>query len=103
MKIISQLAPIRERIKFFERKYGCSFEDFERSIGEGEESFEKWDDYIEWKAYSESLRDLTAKLEKIEDSKNISELLKSSGMVENQNYWASKKKKNSVSDGGTVN
>ncbi len=71
LKIISQLAPIREKIKFLERKYGCSFEDFERRIGEDEENFEKWDDYIEWKAYAESLRDLTAKLEKIEDAKNI--------------------------------
>ncbi|MFB0561935.1 MAG: hypothetical protein ACETWM_12100 [Candidatus Lokiarchaeia archaeon] len=71
LKIISQIAPIREKIMFFERKYGCSFEDFERRIGEGGEDFEVWDDYIEWKAYSESFRDLTAKLEKIEDAKDI--------------------------------
>lgn len=40
LKIISQLAPVRERILFFERKYGCSFEDFERRIGEKAENFE---------------------------------------------------------------
>nr|MDO8080378.1 hypothetical protein [Candidatus Freyarchaeota archaeon] len=71
LKIISQLAPIRERILFFERKYGCSFEDFERRIGEKAEDFEVWDDYIEWKAYNESFKDLKAKLEKIKDAKKI--------------------------------
>ncbi|MHA1603977.1 MAG: hypothetical protein ACTSWF_04955, partial [Candidatus Freyarchaeota archaeon] len=65
------LVPIGEKIKFFEKKYGCSFEDFEKKIGEGEERFEVWDDYIEWKAYVESFKDLTAKLEKIENAKDI--------------------------------
>ncbi|MEX2704395.1 MAG: hypothetical protein ACTSUQ_09620 [Candidatus Freyarchaeota archaeon] len=71
LKVISQLVPIGEKIKFFEKKYGCSFEDFEKKIGEGEERFEVWDDYIEWKAYVESFKDLTAKLEKIENAKDI--------------------------------
>ena len=71
LKIISQLAPIRERILFFERKYGCSFEDFEKRIKEGSEDFDMWDDYIEWKSYGESFRDLKAKLEKIKDAKKI--------------------------------
>ncbi|WXG41547.1 MAG: hypothetical protein WED07_12415 [Candidatus Freyarchaeum deiterrae] len=71
LKIISQLAPIRERILFFEKKYGCSFEDFEKRIKESPEDFEAWDDYIEWKAYDESLRDLKVKLEKIKDAKKI--------------------------------
>lgn len=56
LKIISQLTPIKEKIRFFENKYGCSLEDFERSLKEKEESFEEWDDYIEWKAYVESLK-----------------------------------------------
>ena len=71
LKVISQLAPIGEKIKLFERRYGCSFEDFEKRSGEGEEKFEAWDDYIEWKAYVESFRDLTAKLEKIKNAKKI--------------------------------
>jgi hypothetical protein len=70
LKIISQLAPIRERILFFEREYRCSFEDFEKRIKESPEDL-VWGDYIEWKAYDESLRDLKAKLEKIKDAKKI--------------------------------
>ena len=68
---ISQIAPIKEKIRFFEGKYGCAFKAFEREIKEEEENFEKWDDYIEWKAYVESLRDLESKLRKIEGAKDI--------------------------------
>ena len=71
LKIISQLTPIKEKIKFFEKKYGCSLEDFERSLKEKEESFEEWDDYIEWRAYVENLRDLERRLREIADAKDI--------------------------------
>ena len=30
--------------------------------------FEKWDDYIEWRAYIESLKDLESKMKDIEDA-----------------------------------
>ncbi len=71
LKAISQMAPIRERIKSFERKYGCSLEAFGTRIKQREESFEEWDDLIEWKAYAESLRDLEAKIRRIDDAKDI--------------------------------
>jgi len=71
LKIISQLTPVREKIRFFENKYGCSFEEFERKLKEKEEKFEEWDDYIEWKAYIESLKDLERKLKEIKDAKDI--------------------------------
>ncbi|OFV66965.1 MAG: hypothetical protein SBU_000258 [Candidatus Syntrophoarchaeum butanivorans] len=71
LKIISQLTPIKEKIKYFENKYGCTLEEFERRIKEGEEKFDEWDDYIEWKAYVESLRDLERKLREIKDAKDI--------------------------------
>ncbi len=39
----------------FQKKYGLAFEDFEQQIKTTEnEDFEKWDDYIEWKACSEA-------------------------------------------------
>ncbi|RLI78847.1 hypothetical protein DRP05_06000 [Archaeoglobales archaeon] len=71
LKIISQLTPVRKKIRFFENKYGCSFEEFERKLKEKEEKFEEWDDYIEWKAYIESLRGLERKLKEIKDAKDI--------------------------------
>ena len=45
LKIISELAPIRERIKMFERKYNWSIEEFKKKLEESEEDFEAWDDY----------------------------------------------------------
>lgn len=71
LKAISQMAPIRERIKSFERKYGCSLDAFSTKIKQREENFEEWDDLIEWKAYAESLRDLEVKIRKIDDAKDF--------------------------------
>ncbi|MDI3474530.1 MAG: hypothetical protein PWQ95_258 [Thermococcaceae archaeon] len=58
LKLISELAPIREKIAEFERKYGVSFEEFEKQLREKEENFETWDDYIEGKAYVRKFREL---------------------------------------------
>ncbi len=71
LKTVSQLVPIKEKIKLFERKYGSSFKEFEEEVKRGEEDFEKWDDYIEWKAYLESMKELTAKLKEIEDAEDV--------------------------------
>ena len=71
LKAISQIAPIKERIRFFECKYGCRLGEFKNKIKEEEEDFEKWDDYIEWNAYSETLRDLESKMRDIDDAKDI--------------------------------
>ncbi|ASJ09296.1 hypothetical protein A3L11_08665 [Thermococcus siculi] len=71
LKLISELAPIRERIAEFERKYGMSFEEFEERLKGEEESFEAWDDYMEWKAYIRKLRELQEKLREIENAQRV--------------------------------
>jgi len=71
LSAISQIAPIKERIRFFEKKYGYTFKVFEKKVEQEKENFEKWDDYIEWKAYVESLKNLESKLRKIEGAKDI--------------------------------
>jgi hypothetical protein len=71
LKIISQLTPVKEKIRLFESKYKCSFEQFEKKINEEQENFGKWDDYIEWKAYIETFKDLTTKLKEAEDATDI--------------------------------
>ena len=71
LKIISEIAPIRERIAEFERKYGMSLEEFEETLKESEENFEAWDDYIEWKAYVRKLKDLQEKLREIENAQRV--------------------------------
>ena len=71
LKLISQMAPVNERIRSFERKYGCNITAFENKLRQLPEDFELWDDLIEWKAYSDSLKDLESKLKKIEDATNF--------------------------------
>ncbi len=71
LRIISELAPIREKIRLFEEKYRMTFEEFERKLKSSEESFEAWDDYIEWKAYARKLTELESKLREIEHAQRI--------------------------------
>ncbi len=70
LNIISQITPIKAKIKLFEQKYGCSLQEFEEEV-KREEDFHKWDDYIEWKAYAEKLKDLELSLSAIKDAKDI--------------------------------
>jgi hypothetical protein len=68
LKLISQIAPLKERIRSFERKYEGGLDSFESKTKKLPEDFERWDDFIEWKAYNDSLKDLESKLKKIEDA-----------------------------------
>jgi len=71
LKLISQIAPLKERIRSFERKYECDLKALEAKSKQLPEDFDRWDDFIEWKAYADSLKDLEARLRKIEDATNI--------------------------------
>jgi hypothetical protein len=52
---MSKMKEYESLMQGFEKKYGLAFDDFERQIESAtKEDFEKWDDYIEWKAYSKS-------------------------------------------------
>jgi hypothetical protein len=51
---------VKEKIALFEKKYGKTFSEFEKEVLSSKEDFEKWDDYLEWKAYVKTLEDLEA-------------------------------------------
>ncbi|HMW06625.1 MAG TPA: hypothetical protein PK079_06285 [Leptospiraceae bacterium] len=58
----------REKIQIFQKKYNVTFEAFENKIETAEkESFEEWDDFIEWEAYEGFLSRLK---ERIHDIRN---------------------------------
>jgi len=58
---------VSEKIRLFEKKYGVSFEKFERDLKDSEkEDFEKWDDYMEWKGYVKVLQKLSKEKKDIE-------------------------------------
>lgn len=63
LDVLSRLREARERTALFEQTYEQSFEDFEQTVLREEEDFERWDDYIEWKAYREVQQDLEQKIE----------------------------------------
>ncbi|MBK8398315.1 MAG: hypothetical protein IPL26_24125 [Leptospiraceae bacterium] len=43
---------LKEKISFYLKKYNTNFEEFEKQVTTAsKEDFEKWDDYIEWKAF----------------------------------------------------
>jgi hypothetical protein len=71
LKLISQIAPVKERIRSFERKHGGNLEAFEDRLRQLPEDFERWDDFIEWKAYEDSLKNLESRLKTIEDARNF--------------------------------
>ena len=57
---------LSERVALFTRKYDCSLLDFEAKIQSAEtESFEEWDDYIEWKAYFDFLVSINQKIKEV--------------------------------------
>lgn len=72
LKVISQIASVKGKIELFEKRYGCTFEKFEKDTQSKEkENFNEWDDYIEWKAYAKTLEELEAKIVEIEDVQDI--------------------------------
>ena len=54
--------------------------EFEKEVLEGEENFENWDDYIEWKAYACTYKDRMRDLKNLKDEK-ILKLLQDSKVV----------------------
>lgn len=57
---------VNEKIRLYERKYDQSWESFSHSLhAASEENFERWDDYIEWKAYRKLAEELAVKLDEI--------------------------------------
>jgi len=71
LKLISQIAPVKERIKSFEMKHKCNLDALDEKLKQLPEDFERWDDFIEWKAYRDRLKDLESRLKKIEDATNF--------------------------------
>jgi len=71
LKLISEMAPIKDRIKLLENKYNCNFKNFEKKLKQQPEDFELWDDYIEWKAYQNKLKEIKEKIGEIKNAKDI--------------------------------
>ena len=58
---------VSEKIRLFERKYGMSFDSFERDLkGSEKEDIERWDNYMEWKGCEKVLQKLVKEKKELE-------------------------------------
>ena len=71
LDLISEIQALKKSLELYEKKYGKSLKEFEKEVLEGEEHFEKWDDYMEWKAYGFTYKDRMKDLKNLKDEKNI--------------------------------
>lgn len=65
MESYADLHKVQDKITQYEKKYATQFEHFEKIINQEAEDFEKYDDYIEWKAYFNQRQDLRQKIKDI--------------------------------------
>lgn len=71
LKLRSQISITQEKIELFVTKYKKNLDQFEQEINSEQEDFAKYDDLIEWKAYTESLHTLKRKLEELSNARDI--------------------------------
>lgn len=63
LDVMARLREAKEKESLFERVHQQSFEAFEQDVLRGNEDFEQWDDYVEWKAYRNVRQDLEQKMD----------------------------------------
>ncbi len=53
LSYLAEQRQLQEKIVIYEKKYGTSFLEFEKTTNQKEnEDFQEWDDFIEWQAYT---------------------------------------------------
>ncbi len=55
----------KRKLAFFSNKYACDLQQFESRVTSEAESFERFDDFIEWKAYQSEHDALAHKIEEL--------------------------------------
>lgn len=63
LDLMARLREAKEKESLYRRTHQQSFETFKQTVRQGEEDFEQWDDYVEWKAYRKVRRDLEQKID----------------------------------------
>ena len=54
LSYLAEQRQLEDRIVLYEKKYGQSFEEFEKETKQKEsEDYKEWDDLIEWQAYTD--------------------------------------------------
>ena len=69
LDVYSEMHIAKDKIRFFEKKYTCSFSEFEKRVFSEKEDIEQYDDYIEWKAYINVLKSAENKIMDIKNGR----------------------------------
>jgi hypothetical protein len=65
---LAQKQVYQDKVTFFQKKYNTDLENFENQLeSNSTESFESWDDYIEWKAYNKFLSEINLKISEVKN------------------------------------
>lgn len=62
---------MKKSLELFEKNITNHFKKFEKEVLNEKENFEKWDDYMEWKAYLHTYKDRMENLKDLENAKDI--------------------------------
>jgi hypothetical protein len=65
LDLLAEFHRVKRKLAHLARKYGCDVGQFERRVESEPESFEHYDDLIEWKAYQASSLELGEKIEEL--------------------------------------
>jgi hypothetical protein len=63
---LATLHAVNEKLRLFEHKYGQTWDEFSKEVEiASDEDLTQWDDYIEWKAYVKTAKDLALKMDEL--------------------------------------
>lgn len=65
LDVLADLHRVKRKLAYFTGKYGMDFERFEKQVGTENESFEHYDDLIEWKGFQAVYRELMERIEEL--------------------------------------
>ena len=65
LDVLAEFHRVKRKLEHLARKYGADLSQFERRVESEPESFEHYDDLIEWKAYAATHRELNEKIEEL--------------------------------------
>lgn len=63
LETFSEMHQVQDKLNYFRRKYQQDFESFSKQIENENEDFERFDDYMEWKAYTKMFYNISQKIE----------------------------------------
>ncbi len=65
LDVLAEFYRVKRKLEHLARKYGCDLGQFQTRVESESESFEQYDDLIEWKAYQASFSELGEKIEEL--------------------------------------